>query len=76
MLPLACSILSSLSEMRNLKAECRADPDSLAGDRLDQRFCETTFPGKGGGGASPTAPLSLFSKATLGNPTMNREVLV
>lgn len=49
MLPLACSILSSLSEMRNLKAECRADPDSLAGDRLDQRFCETTFPGKGGG---------------------------
>lgn len=67
--------------MRNLKAECRADPDSLAGDRLDQRFCETTFPGKGGGagrgaGAFPTAPLSLFSKATLGNPTVNRKVLV
>lgn len=65
--------------MRNLKAECRADPDSLAGDRLHQRFCETSFRGKEGGEGRaplPTAPLSLFSKATLGNPTENREVLV
>lgn len=56
MLPLASSTLSSLSEMRNLKAECRADPDSLAGDRLDQRFCETTFPGKGAGRGGARAP--------------------